>query len=251
MRYVTATDKGLVRGNNEDFHAALEAGDDAVFVIADGMGGHAYGELASRTAVEYVLSSLPRELEAARTKRAIEDVLHLMVEKANVKVYLESLDKSENKGMGTTLTIAVLRDWRLYLSHIGDCRVYLLHGSSLNRLTVDHTLVQELIDAGSITEEEALTHPKRHILVKSLGVNEYMSPDTYSFDISEGDLILMCSDGLYGYVDEETIRSILRRHKDLGACADQLVAAANQAGGKDNVTVILIHCDRERAKETI
>ncbi len=251
MRYVTATDKGLVRGNNEDFHAALEAGDDAVFVIADGMGGHAYGELASRTAVEYVLSSLPRELEAARTKREIEDVLHLMVEKANVKVYLESLDKSENKGMGTTLTIAVLRDWRLYLSHIGDCRVYLLHGSSLNRLTVDHTLVQELIDAGSITEEEALTHPKRHILVKSLGVNEYMSPDTYSFDISEGDLILMCSDGLYGYVDEETIRSILRRHKDLGACADQLVAAANQAGGKDNVTVILIHCDRERAKETI
>jgi PPM family protein phosphatase len=251
MRYATATDKGLVRGNNEDFHAALAVGDDAVFVIADGMGGHAVGELASRTAVEYVLSSLPRELEAARTKKEIEDVLHLMVEKANVKVYLESLDKNENRGMGTTLTIAVIRDWRLYLSHIGDCRAYMLHGSQLDRLTADHTLVQELVDTGSITEEEAMTHPKRHVLIKSLGVNEYMSPDTYSFDISEGDLIMMCSDGLYGFVTETEIRTILRRHKDLNACASQLINAANKAGGKDNITVILIHCDLENDKETV
>lgn len=251
MRYATATNKGLVRGNNEDFHAALAVGEDAVFVIADGMGGHAVGELASRTAVEYVLSSLPRELEAAKSKKEIEDVLHLMVEKANVKVYLESLDKNENRGMGTTLTIAVIRDWRLYISHIGDCRVYLLHGSSLDRLTVDHTLVQELIETGTITEEEGRTHPKRHILVKSLGVNEYMSPDTYSFDITEGDLIMMCSDGLYGYVPETEIRSILRRHKDLDACAAQLITAANKAGGKDNITVILIHCDMNKDEETV
>lgn len=251
MRYASATDMGMVRKNNEDFHAALSVGEDAVFVIADGMGGHAAGELASRTAVEYVLSTLPRELEKAVTKKDLEELLHLVIEKANVKVYLESLDNKEYKGMGTTLTIAVLRDWRLYLSHIGDCRVYLLHGSSLDRLTVDHTLVQELIDSGSITEEEALTHPKRHLLLKSLGVNEYMSPDTYSFDISQGDLILMCSDGLYGYVKEEEIRSILRRHKDLNACAAQLIGAANKAGGKDNITVILILCDRDKNKEIV
>lgn len=251
MRYTSATDKGLVRSNNEDFHGAAQVGDDSVFVIADGMGGHAVGELASRTAVDYVLQTLPRELEAAKTKKDLEDVLHLLVEKTNVKVYLESLDDKEYQGMGTTLTVAVLRDWRLYISHIGDCRVYLLHGSGLDRLTVDHTLVQELIDSGSITEEEAMTHPKRHILLKSLGVNEYMSPDTYSFDISEGDLILMCSDGLYGYVEEEEIRSILRRHKDLDLCAKNLIDAANNAGGKDNVTVILIHCDREKNKEKV
>jgi len=251
MRYASATDMGMVRKNNEDFHAALSVGEDAVFVIADGMGGHAAGELASRTAVEYVLSTLPRELEKTVTKKDLEELLHLVIEKANVKVYLESLDNKEYKGMGTTLTIAVLRDWRLYLSHIGDCRVYLLHGSSLDRLTVDHTLVQELIDSGSITEEEALTHPKRHLLLKSLGVNEYMSPDTYSFDISQGDLILMCSDGLYGYVKEEEIRSILRRHKDLNACAAQLIGAANKAGGKDNITVILILCDRDKNKEIV
>jgi len=251
MRYASATDTGIVRKNNEDFQAVLNAGQDTVFVIADGMGGHAVGELASRTAVEYVLSALPRELESAKNKKDIEDVLRLIIEKANVRVYLGSLDNKDFKGMGTTLTIAVLRDWRLYISHIGDCRVYLMHGSTLDRLTVDHTLVQELVDTGSITAEEALTHPKRHVLLKSLGVNEYMSPDTYSFDISEGDLILMCTDGLYGYVDETEIRTILRRHKDLDACAAQLIGAANRTGGKDNVTVILIHCDRDKNKETI
>lgn len=251
MRYASATDTGLVRKNNEDFQSVLTIGEDTAFVIADGMGGHAVGELASRTAVEYVLSALPRALETSKTKNDIEDALRLLVEKANVRVYLQSLDDREYRGMGTTLTIAILRDWRLYLSHIGDCRVYLLHGSSMDRLTVDHTLVQELVDSGSITEEEALTHAKRHILLKSLGVNEYMSPDTYSFDISEGDLILMCTDGLYGYVEEREIRTILRRHKDLEACAAQLISAANAAGGKDNVTVILIHCDREKSKETV
>ena len=251
MRYASATDTGTVRKNNEDFRAVLNVGQDTVFVIADGMGGHAVGELASRTAVEYVLSALPRELETAKNKKEIEDVLHLIIEKANVRVYLESLDNKEFQGMGTTLTIAVLRDWRLYVSHIGDCRVYLMHGSTLDRLTVDHTLVQELVDSGSITEEEALTHPKRHVLLKSLGVNEYMSPDTYSFDISEGDLILMCTDGLYGYVEETEIRTILRRHKDLDACAGQLVGAANRMGGKDNVTVILIHCDRDKNEENV
>jgi len=251
MKYASATDKGIVRKNNEDFKAVLNVGENTVFVIADGMGGHAVGELASRTAVEYVLSALPRELESAKTTKDVEDLLRLVVEKANVRVYLESLDNKDFKGMGTTLTVAVLRDWRLYLSHIGDCRVYLLHGSTMDRLTVDHTLVQELVDSGSITEDEALTHPKRHVLLKSLGVNEYMSPDTYSFDISEGDLILMCTDGLYGYLEESEIRTILRRHKDLDACADQLVSAANRVGGKDNVTVILIHCNREKNKETV
>ena len=251
MKYASATDTGTVRKNNEDFMAVLSAGQDTVFVIADGMGGHAVGELASRTAVEYVLSALPRELESAKNKNDIEDLMKLIVENANVMVYLESLDNKDFKGMGTTLTIAVLRDWRLYVSHIGDCRVYLLHGSTMDRLTVDHTLVQELVDSGSITQEEALTHPKRHVLVKSLGVNEYMSPDTYSFDISEGDLILMCTDGLYGYVEETEIRTILRKHKDLDACAEHLVSAANSAGGKDNVTVILIHCYREKNKENV
>lgn len=251
MRYASATDKGMVRPINEDFHAILSVGDSSVFVVADGMGGHAVGEVASRTAVEFALSALPKELKSAKTVSALEQLLQETLEKANVKVYLESLDNKEYKGMGTTLTLAVYRDWRLYISHIGDCRVYLLHGSSLERLTVDHTLVQEMLDMGSISPQEAQNHPKRHVLVKSLGVKEYMSPDTHSFDIAEGDLILMCTDGLYGYVDEETIRKILRRHKNLDSCSQQLIDVANAAGGKDNVTVILVHCDTGKNKELL
>ncbi len=251
MRYASVTDTGRVRQNNEDCYATFRKGRDGVFIVADGMGGHAVGELASRTAVQYVVDSLPTGLARVRTSREMEELLHSMVERANVKVYLQSLDNRRYKGMGTTLTVAVIRDWRLYLSHIGDCRVYLLHGSSLQRLTVDHTLVQELLDSGSITVEEANNHPKRHMLMRSLGVNEYMSPDTQSFDISEGDLIMLCTDGLYGMVPEQTIRSILRHHKDLDSCLDQLVEAANQAGGKDNITIILVHCNREKTKETL
>ncbi|HHT78083.1 MAG TPA: Stp1/IreP family PP2C-type Ser/Thr phosphatase [Clostridiaceae bacterium] len=251
MRYASATDKGKVRQNNEDFHAILSVGDSTVFVVADGMGGHAVGEIASRTAVEFALSTLPRELEHDMSVSQIEDVLRETIEKANVRVYLQSLDNKEYRGMGTTLTLAVLKDWRLYISHIGDCRVYLMHGSGLERLTVDHTLVQELVDRGSISEKEAQNHPKRHVLVRSLGVNEYMEPDTYSFDISEGDLILLCTDGLYGYVDEAGIRKIIRKHKDLSACAKQLVDAANDAGGGDNITVILVDCTPDETKETI
>lgn len=251
MRYASATDKGMVREKNEDFHAILSVGDSSVFVVADGMGGHAVGEIASRTAVEFALSALPQQLEKARSVEDIELILQETIEKANVRVYLQSLDNREYRGMGTTLTLAVFRHWRLYISHIGDCRVYLLHGGSLERLTIDHTLVQELVDMGSISEKEAETHPRRHVLVRSLGVNEYMKPDTYSFDISEGDLILMCTDGLYGYVEEEQIRKILKRHKNLDSCVRQLVDSANAAGGPDNITAILIHCAMEKNKETV
>lgn len=251
MRYASATDKGKVREKNEDFHAILSVGDSGVFVVADGMGGHAVGEIASRTAVEFALSTLPQQLESVRTIEDIENLLQETIEKANVRVYLQSLDNKEYRGMGTTLTLAVFRDWRLYISHIGDCRVYLLHGGSLERLTVDHTLVQELVEMGSISEEEAEKHPKRHVLVRSLGVNEYMKPDTYSFDISEGDVILMCTDGLYGYVDEDTIRKIMKRHKNLDSCVEQLIDAANSEGGPDNITAILIHCAMDQHKESI
>lgn len=251
MNYVSATDKGKVRKNNEDFHAVLSVGDSTVFVVADGMGGHAVGEVASRTAVEFALSTLPKQLEKAKSVKQIENVLSDTIEKANVRVYLQSLDNKDYRGMGTTLTLAVLRDWRLYISHIGDCRTYLLHGSNFERLTVDHTLVQELVDMGSISEKEAQSHPKRHVLVRSLGVNEYMAPDTYSYDISPGDLIVMCTDGLYGCVEEKEIKRIIKRHKNLNTCAQQLINAANEGGGTDNITVILIHCAVDGKKESV
>jgi len=245
MRYVSITDTGLVRKNNEDSHAVVESGEELIFAVADGMGGHAMGEVASKTAMEFVFSALSLASNQVQNKREMEDILQKTVEKANIKVYLESLKNPNFHGMGTTLTLGVLHDWRLYLSHIGDSRAYLLHGSRLDRLTLDHTLVQQMVDEGMISEKDAREHPKRHMLTRSLGVNEYMTPDTTSFDISEGDLIMLCTDGLYGYVKDKDIRDILRKHKDLSLCAEKLVEAANNAGGYDNITVVLVHCNRE------
>ena len=148
MKVVSVSDTGLVRTNNEDCLSVFSVGKDECFVIADGMGGHAAGELASKTAVEYVTQSLNEYLFEADDAQKLQKLLAFTLEKANVKVYLASLGSFRYRGMGTTLTVAVLRDKTLYISHIGDCRVYLLHGQRMKTLTTDHTLVQRMVDNG-------------------------------------------------------------------------------------------------------
>lgn len=249
MKVVSVSDKGLVRTNNEDCLSVFTVGKDECFVIADGMGGHAAGELASRTAVEYVTQSLNEYLFEADDAQKLQKLLAFTLEKANVKVYLASLGSFRYRGMGTTLTVAVLRDKTLYISHIGDCRVYLLHGQRMKTLTTDHTLVQRMVDKGMITKEEARSHPKRHVLLRSLGVNEYVKPDTFSVEISNGDVILLCSDGLYGCVEDKTIRAVLRKHKDLNYCLQLLKDLAEAAGAPDNISMIIAECEIRKGKE--
>lgn len=249
MKVVSVSDKGLVRANNEDCLATFTVGKDECFVIADGMGGHAAGELASSTAVEYVTQALNDYLLEADDEEKLKRLLSFTIEKANVKVYLQSLGSFRYRGMGTTLTIAVLRDKTLYVSHIGDCRIYLLHGQHMDTLTNDHTLVQEMVDSGMLSREEARVHPKRNVLLRSLGVNEYVSPDTFTVEITNGDVILMCSDGLYGYVADSTIRAVLRKHKNLDYCAQLLLDLALGAGGEDNISMILVECELKKNKE--
>ena len=249
MKIVSVSDKGLVRANNEDCLATFTVGKDECFVIADGMGGHAAGELASKTAVEYVTQALNDYLLEADDEEKLKKLLSFTIEKANVKVYLQSLGSFRYRGMGTTLTIAVLRDKTLYVSHIGDCRLYLLHRQHMDALTTDHTLVQEMVDSGMLSKEEARTHPKRNVLLRSLGVNEYVSPDTFTVEITNGDVILMCSDGLYGYVADATIRAVLRKHKNLDYCAQLLLDLALGAGGEDNISMILVEFEMKKSKE--
>ncbi|MBP5491750.1 MAG: Stp1/IreP family PP2C-type Ser/Thr phosphatase [Clostridiales bacterium] len=243
MNVVSVSDKGLVRTNNEDCLAVFSVGKDECFVIADGMGGHAAGELASRIAVDYVQEALNDYLFETDDPEKLLRLLSFTLEKANVKVYLESLGSFRYRGMGTTITVAVLRDKKLYVSHIGDCRLYLLHGQHMKQLTTDHTLVQQMVDSGAITKEEARTHPKRNMLLRSLGVNEYVMPDTFTVDMSNGDVILLCSDGLYGCVEDKTIRAVLRKHKSLEYCAQVLLDLANGAGGTDNISMIIAECE--------
>lgn len=249
MKSVSVSDKGLVRTNNEDCLAVFSVGKDECFVIADGMGGHAAGELASRTAVDYVEQALNDYLFDADDPQKLLKLLAFTLEKANVQVYLASLGSYRYRGMGTTLSVAVLRDGTLYVAHIGDCRVYRLHGQKMTQLTKDHTLVQDLLDQGLITPEEAVNHPKRHMLIRALGENEYVMPDAFTVAIANGDVILLCSDGLYGCVEDKQIRTVLSKHKNLEECQQMLMDLAYQAGAPDNVSMILVNCEIRKNKE--
>ena len=241
MIYGSATDKGLIRTNNEDCFAVVADEDrlPCAFLVADGMGGHRKGELASGIAVDYATRRLMEFLPDRKDPEEVADTLRDIVQKANVKVYLGSLESEENKGMGTTMTIAVVLEGVLVVAHVGDSRAYLLRGASLMRITVDHTLVQELVDSGTLTPEEARVHPKRHILTRALGVPEFMSAECFTIALSRGDRIMLCTDGLHGAADDEEIRSILRRERTPASAAKRLVDLANRCGGEDNVTVVV------------
>lgn len=236
------TDKGLVRQNNEDSFVILPdlaSGSGVGLILADGMGGHNRGELASSVAATYAADRMQKEINQHQSPREIGSIMAEIVERANVKVYLESLISPMNTGMGTTLTLAFATDDLVVISHVGDCRFYRAHHGSLDLLTTDHTLGQELVNKGEITMEEMSRHTGRHMLTRALGVAEYISADVYIYKISGGDRLLLCTDGLYGYVPEHEIHRILSGSRNAEACAEALVAEANRRGGGDNVTVLV------------
>lgn len=240
MIYGTASDKGLIRSHNEDFYKIYSNDGEypLAFILADGMGGHRKGELASSIACEYMYEQISENINEMRDIDTIEEFLKEITEKANVKVYLGSLESEKNSGMGTTLTAAVIFEDMLVAAHVGDCRLYILRKNSLMRITVDHTLVQELVDDNKISPSQAMKHPKRHVLTRALGVPEYMTSEIYTVSLEKNDKVLLCSDGLHGFVSEEIIKSVLKKHKNPADAAHLLVKYANSAGGEDNVTVI-------------
>jgi len=234
------THTGLVRPKNEDCFAILNQ--DGVlptaFILADGMGGHRRGDLASRIAVDYVSERLKQELAVARPITELSRQLADTVEKANVKVYLGSLSHEQSLGMGTTLTLAVLLQDHILIAHVGDCRAWLLRGNELHQLTVDHTLVQEMVNSGSLTEAESHQHPRRNVLTRALGVPEYLQPDILTIPVQHGDRFLVSSDGMHNQVDAMTIRNAMKREKTPDDLVDTLVNLALEAGGDDNITVL-------------
>lgn len=241
MIYGSATDKGLIRSNNEDAYTVITNSGDypLFFVIADGMGGHRMGEIASNIVVDYAKTRIEAVIQKLEHIEEISKLLSDITEKSNVKVYIGSLENTANKGMGTTLTIAAVYDNTLIVSHVGDCRVYLLRKNSLMRITVDHTLVQELVDGGKIVPSQAAGHPKRHILTRALGIPEYVSADTYAISLEKNDKILVCTDGLHGFVRENDIKNIMKKENNPAVVAQELIRIANSAGGEDNITVIV------------
>jgi serine/threonine protein phosphatase PrpC len=224
----SATDTGFVRANNED--SFLVDNEHVLYAIADGMGGHRGGEVASRTAIEALRASVAAGL-------SVRDA----IERANSAVIDRATGDEELTGMGTTLTAVVVAGGRqLLIGHVGDSRAYLLHDGTLRRLTDDHSLVEELVREGRLTPEQAESHPQRAIVTRALGVDDIVDVDLYTIEVAAGDRVLLCSDGLTTMVRDRDVERLLRGDADPQRTAEILVDAANRAGGEDNTSVVVI-----------
>lgn len=240
MKTAFRTDVGQVRTINEDRAIVGQLPCGLVMaVLADGMGGHQAGEVASQSAVDLLAGELSG-LEGSLTPDELRERVLSAIAKANAEVYGQSVSRSDLTGMGTTLVVALAEPGRVIIAHVGDSRAYLLHGGELVQLTEDHSLVNELVRSGQISPEEAKGHPRRNVLTRALGTEPNVVPDVRELEWSAGDLLLLCTDGLTNMIDETAIFHTLRGEGDLKSKADSLVDQALKAGGDDNITVILV-----------
>ena len=223
------TDVGRTREVNEDSYLVQEP----LFVVADGMSGHVAGDVASRTAVE-------RLTEATRDEAPTPDALAALVRGANAAVFNKARSDSTLQGMGTTCTILLLEGTDAHLAHVGDSRAYVFRDQSLRQITEDHTLVQRMVQEGRLSAEEAHKHPQRNIITRVLGVDADVSVDTFSVEAKPGDRFILCSDGLSSMLEDAEIEEVLRNESDPQTAAGLLVERANEAGGEDNITVVIV-----------
>ncbi|MCS1351389.1 Stp1/IreP family PP2C-type Ser/Thr phosphatase [Mechercharimyces sp. CAU 1602] len=241
MEMAWRTHTGKVRDHNEDRVGLFETQKGLlVAVVADGMGGHQAGEIASQQVVDVVkreLAELTLDAPTVQIKRRLEEAVKL----ANREVYQMAEADDSLKGMGTTAIVAVVREKEIVLAHVGDSRAYLLHRGGLYQLTEDHTLVNELKKHGEITEEEALHHPQKNIIVKAIGTDSSVEPDLVTTPWSHGDTLLLCSDGLVDMVKVNQIGKTMTSERSIAAQADHLLEHALAAGGVDNISLILVN----------
>ena len=231
------TDVGKVRANNQD--APIVSEKLRLYGVADGMGGHKGGEVASTSARDDLL----RELEGKTPSVA---ALSGAIEEVNRQIYHQQEHDDALTGMGTTLSVLWMSDNFVYIGHVGDSRVYLLRDGEFRQMTLDHSLVEQLVLEGVLTEEEAQNHPMRNIITRAIGTDESVEVDVVVEERRKGDLWLACSDGLHGLVDDRQIRDALRQYAPEKA-ADVLLKAALDAGGRDNVTLVIVHDGEEPA----
>ncbi len=241
MRFSCAarTDVGVVRSGNEDTY--LMVSERGLFVVADGMGGHAAGEVASDMAARIVS-------EEYRPVRGMSDdeLMAQMVgaiRSANGTIFKRTIQEQDKRGMGTTVTVMALLPRRYLIGQVGDSRAYILRGGVLTQITKDHSYVQEQVDAGRLSPEEARVHPYANVITRCVGSNGDVVPDLFLGTLEAGDLILLASDGLTGMLEDEDLRTVLSAGEPLETMVDRLIADANRRGGLDNITVVLVQID--------
>lgn len=234
-----ATDVGRVRKHNEDsFVVDAQRG---VFLVADGMGGHAAGEVASAIASEAVGSALRQGVDAGLRADDLAVVMRECFHHAHMSIINYSATKPETAGMGTTMTaLVVCDDGSFRLGHIGDSRCYVLRDGDLQQVSRDHTLVQDRIDEGRLTPQGARRHHLSHVLSRALGADSLDQPDVYAGTFLPGDAVLLCSDGLTGMLTDRMLRRILARDGELAERVAELIVSANERGGRDNITAVLV-----------
>jgi serine/threonine protein phosphatase PrpC len=233
-----STDVGMIRQGNEDNFFAEADERRGVFVVADGMGGHAAGEVASEMAVQIIA----RHLLALTS--AVEEGANTLVSKAmqdaNRAIFERMLAETDKQGMGTTASVMILSDKGYLIGQIGDSRVYLLRDGGLTQITKDHSYVQEQVDAGLLTPEQARYHPYSNVITRCVGASDQVEADIYTGQARVGDVFLLASDGLTGMVDDRRLQALLLARSGPGRIVDSLIAEANGRGGLDNITAIVI-----------
>jgi serine/threonine protein phosphatase PrpC len=233
------TDLGIIRSGNEDSY--LMVPERGIFIVADGMGGHAAGEVASDMAVRHIA----RELGSLRglTDDQVAERMRSAIRAANAAIFQRTLTEHDKRGMGTTVTTLVLYDTRFVVGQVGDSRAYLLRDGKLIQLTKDHSYVQEQVDAGYLTPEQARTHPYSNVITRCVGANGEVTPDVYIGIVKPKDLFLLASDGLTGMLEDHQLGELLARDRMPQEHVDDLIGEANRHGGLDNITAIVVRID--------
>ncbi len=241
MEIAAKSDVGRVRHVNEDAVYFLQYDDtEAYVIVADGMGGHKGGKLASHGCIDRIRGYLAGRAIYQAQQQEIPHILTECLDYVNESLYLKSLEDAALVGMGTTVVLCVISRHTAYVANVGDSRMYLLRGGEIRQITKDHSLVQELLDAGSITPEEAQHHANKNVITRAIGSEKSVLTDTYTVDLQENDIIILCSDGLTNLVPDNELLHILQQEPTLEDGVNRLVEAANRSGGFDNITVAAI-----------
>ncbi|MBR2704656.1 MAG: Stp1/IreP family PP2C-type Ser/Thr phosphatase [Clostridia bacterium] len=240
MKTFARSDIGRIREMNQDNYFISDPNDEIkMFIVADGMGGYKGGEVASALAIESAKSYIKNNFEETnKDKDKILDLIKNAIEYANMVVYERSKEVEELNGMGTTLDVLIIQSGKVYIGHVGDSRVYRLRKDFFRKLTTDHSYVEQLVREGNITKEEAYNHPKKNMLTKALGCTAFVEPDVMVKGFQKDDILLMCTDGLTNMVREDVICDIIKDNPET-AC-EVLVNKANENGGQDNITAVII-----------
>lgn len=239
MKIFSKTDKGRVRSDNQDAYFAGRISDNAVFaVVCDGMGGANAGNVASENAVRHISEYIIRSYRDSMDISELEKTVRNAVTSANIELYDMSASEQSLSGMGTTAVIALIKDGESVIANVGDSRIYLVN-ENIKQLTRDHSVVQSLIESGKITPEDAKFHPRKNIITRAIGAEGSVTADSSVIRLNRGDSLLLCTDGLSNYLDDNEILSIFK-NTDISAVPEALVEKANLNGGGDNITVVTL-----------